>query len=162
VGAWTDGGCNNITSGGANTAVDFSLFDSKGKLIGQVRQQHCATTLGVGGPKAITCPEVARVNWFYPQNGLFLACHAGWLGIRNINQYLPGPRVCIGFRYDYQNLDTPSLNPTYTDWLPVAGDLATVQATVAPSKLTKLFSNQDEFKQFLVVFVQSTTFPVFF
>jgi hypothetical protein len=162
VGAWTEGSAANIVSGGANTSVDFDLLDSNGKVLAQARQQYCTTTIGSGGPKAITCQEVCRVYSFY-QSGVFTACHAGWMGTRiGSSGLLPGPRVCVGFRASNQELDYPTLSQTYVDWLPVVGDLATVKATIQPSRVTTNPAPQNEFQQVLVVFVQSMLFPALF
>jgi hypothetical protein len=143
--------------------VDFELFDKSGKQMVKTRQQIAGETHGFYAGILSMAPEICRVNRFFPQNGLFLACHAGWSGgIYDFDFKPPGPLPCVGTRKDTDNPSSTPLVAVQLTWLPIVGELQTIKASV-PASSIKLFDGwNNEFHQFLIVFVQSQAFPAFF
>lgn len=149
------------------TDSNFRLIDSKvilknktGKIIGQenltILSQGTSYTSQDGIYQQVA---VARYSYFdYPE----YRHYGGWAGLDVLTDTKKEPIIGVYFQQVNQNQVIPPYN-TYRaskiQWLPVCGDLETVNAEANIS----VIPNMTYYKSFaLYLFIQSTAYPFFY
>jgi hypothetical protein len=147
---------NNFT---VNRNINFICKDKNGNVLANETLLNCdkRTMIYIDNAKgatkveSITDPIDPSLNHYF---------YAGWVGSLNIASSTKNLFVAtentLGTN---ENLST-NLSAVNLQWLPICGELSTVTATI-PGHTITTSNTPDRFVSCIILFVQSTTLPVF-